>query len=89
MAAIGYCGRNSIIIYLAFFLPMAAARVALLRVGIISDIGTISVLVTVAAVVFPLVLFWAVRHTPARFLFERPDWAHLGAGRRATLVAAE
>jgi hypothetical protein len=39
--------------------------------------------------VFPLVLFWAVRNTPARFLFERPDWAHLGSGRRAALVPAE
>jgi uncharacterized membrane protein YcfT len=89
MAPIRFCGKNSIVIYLAFFLPMAVTRTALLKVGVISDIGTISVLVTIAAVVFPLVLFWAVRHTPARFLFERPDWAHLDAGRRATLVPAE
>ena len=37
-----YCGQNSIVIYLAFFLPMAAARIALLKSGIITDLGTIS-----------------------------------------------
>ena len=37
-----YCGQNSIVIYLAFFLPMAATRIALLKSGIITDLGTIS-----------------------------------------------
>ena len=37
-----YCGRNSIVIYLAFFLPMAATRSLLLKAGLITDIGTIS-----------------------------------------------
>ena len=90
MAPVRYCGLNSIVIYLAFFLPMAATRVALLKTGVITDIGTFSVLVTAAGVIFPLVLFWAVRNTPARFLFERPAWAHLSHyGHRGTLVPAE
>ena len=37
-----YCGRNSIVIYLAFFLPMAASRAALIKSGLVTDIGTIS-----------------------------------------------
>jgi len=45
-APLRYCGRNSIVIYLAFFLPMAAARVALLKTGVIPDLGTISLIVT-------------------------------------------
>jgi uncharacterized membrane protein YcfT len=77
MAPVRTCGRNSIVIYLAFFLPMAASRVALLRTGIISDLGTISLIVTACGVVFPLVLYWAVRGTPFRFLFERPQAARL------------
>src|SRR6185437_1172370 len=36
-----YCGEHSIVIYLAFFLPMVIARVTLLRSGLIHDIGTI------------------------------------------------
>jgi uncharacterized membrane protein YcfT len=70
--ALRYCGRNSIVIYLAFFLPMAATRTLLLKTGVISDIGTMSVIVTAAGVIGSLALFWAVRVTKAMFLFERP-----------------
>ena len=56
-----YCGRNSIVIYLAFFLPMAATRQLLAKTGWIADIGSRSALVTVAGVVGSLLLFWAVR----------------------------
>ena len=67
-----YCGRNSIVVYLAFFLPMAASRAVLLKTGVITDIGTISVLVTASGVIGALLMFWAVRFTPLKFLFERP-----------------
>lgn len=70
--ALRYCGEHSIVIYLAFFLPMAASRVALLKTGVISDIGTVSALVTIIGVVGALAIWWTVRRTPARFLFERP-----------------
>ena len=89
MAPLRYCGKNSIVIYLAFFLPMAISRTVLLRSGIITDLGTISLIVTAAGVITPLVLHWAVGDTPARFLFERPDWAHLGLRRRLALAPAE
>jgi uncharacterized membrane protein YcfT len=68
-----YCGRNSIVIYLAFFLPMALSRTLLLKTGWIADIGAVSLLVTLAGVIGALALFWAVRHTFLRFLFERPE----------------
>lgn len=66
------CGQNSLVIYLAFFLPMAVAREALLRSGLVADVGTVSLIVTVAAVIVPLILERLVRHTRLRFLFERP-----------------
>ncbi|MEM6463016.1 MAG: acyltransferase family protein [Pseudomonadota bacterium] len=75
---IRWCGAHSIIIYLAFFLPMAFTRVALLHLGIITDVGTISLLVWIAAIVGPVVLFWLVQRTGfGVFLFERPGWARL------------
>src|SRR5215467_15942326 len=40
-----FCGRNSIVIYLAFFLPMAATRMLLFKTGVIGDIGVISLIV--------------------------------------------
>ncbi len=67
-----YCGERSIVIYLAFFLPMAASRTVLLKSGLIADIGLVSALVTVAGVVGALLWFWAARGTRLKFLFERP-----------------
>jgi uncharacterized membrane protein YcfT len=68
-----YCGEKSIVIYLAFFLGMAASRTILLKYGWISDIGTISAIVTMCGIFGALFLYWAVRWTPLRFLFERPE----------------
>jgi uncharacterized membrane protein YcfT len=67
-----YFGENSIVIYLAFFLFMAASRTVLIKTGWIADVGTISAIVTLAGVLGSIVLFWAVRHTWFRFLFQRP-----------------
>jgi uncharacterized membrane protein YcfT len=67
-----YCGRNSIVIYLAFFLPMALSRTWLIKTGWIADIGAVSLVVTLTGVIGALAIFWAVRHTFLRFLFERP-----------------
>ncbi len=78
LGAIRWCGAHSIVIYLAFFLPMAVTRAVLLKLGIVSDIGTISLLVWIAAVLGPVVLFVLVEKTGiGRFLFERPAWARL------------
>jgi uncharacterized membrane protein YcfT len=67
-----YCGRNSIVIYLAFFLPMAASRAVLLKTGIVSDIGTICAIVTICGVLGSLAMYWAANAVGAYFLFERP-----------------
>ncbi|GJD52241.1 hypothetical protein OPKNFCMD_5004 [Methylobacterium crusticola] len=80
-AALRTCGERSIVIYLAFFLPMAATRTALVRTGLVDDVGVVSALVTLAAVVVPLGIERLVRHTPARFLFRRPAAFHI-AGER-------
>ena len=39
-------GENSIVVYLAFFLGMAASRSVLLKTGLIPDLGTVALLVT-------------------------------------------
>src|SRR6195952_2170285 len=61
--ALRYCGEHSIVIYLAFFLPMAATRTLLLHSGVIHDIGVISLIVTVAGVVGALAIWWISRGT--------------------------
>jgi uncharacterized membrane protein YcfT len=67
-----FCGEHSIVIYLAFFLPMAATRTLLLRAGVIHDIGTISLIVTLAGVVGALALWRIALKAGANFLFGRP-----------------
>jgi uncharacterized membrane protein YcfT len=84
-----YCGKHSIVIYLAFFLPMAATRTLLLKSGFIADVGTMAVLVTLAGVIGSLLIYWLVRGTTLRFLFERPAAFWPTAKSRAALQPAE
>jgi uncharacterized membrane protein YcfT len=85
-----FCGEHSIVIYLAFFLPMAATRTLLLKSGMVHDIGLVSLIVTVAGVVGAVLIWRAALFAHANFLFERPD-AFWIAPRKATpaLQAAE
>jgi uncharacterized membrane protein YcfT len=85
-----FCGEHSIVIYLAFFLPMASTRTLLLKTGLIPDIGMVSLIVTVVGVAGSLLIWRAALAVHANFLFERPDafWvAPRKAGR--ALQAAE
>jgi hypothetical protein len=68
-----YAGRNSIVLYVSFVLPMAATRILLLKSGLIESVGAVSLIVTLVAIAVPLALHAAVRNTWARFLFERPQ----------------
>jgi uncharacterized membrane protein YcfT len=87
-APLRYCGRNTLIIYLAFFLFMATSRVALVKLGVIDDAGWLALTVTLIGVAGPLAMNLAVRNTPARYLFVRPEWTRLAPARPA-LQAAE
>jgi uncharacterized membrane protein YcfT len=83
-----FCGEHSIVIYLAFFLPMASTRTLLLKTGVIPDIGMVSLIVTVVGVVGSLLIWRAALAVHVNFLFERPDGFWI-APRKATLQAAE
>jgi uncharacterized membrane protein YcfT len=87
--ALRYCGQNSIVIYLAFFLPMAATRVALLRSGLIADVGWAAVAITTFGVIGSLLMWWTVRNTQLKFLFDRPAAFWLTDKPRVKLQAAE
>jgi uncharacterized membrane protein YcfT len=67
-----FFGEHSIVIYLAFFLPMAATRTLLLKTGLIHDIGAVSLLVTTVSVIGALAIWWIALKAGANFLFERP-----------------
>jgi uncharacterized membrane protein YcfT len=78
MQWLSWLGAHSIVVYLAFFLPMATSRAVLLKLGIIPDIGTIGLIVTAVGVIGPVVLYILVQWTGyGRWLFERPAWASI------------
>jgi uncharacterized membrane protein YcfT len=88
-AGLRHLGKHSIVVYLAFFLGMAASRAVLLKLNLIPDLGTVSLIVTASGIAGAVALFWAVRHTPLKFLFARPAWARLQDKPKFALQPAE
>ncbi|KQX34057.1 acyltransferase [Devosia sp. Root436] len=83
-----WMGSKSLVIYVAFVLPMGISRTLLIKLGV--DEPTVLTLAIMAiSIVSPLVLYWIVQRIGfGRFLFERPDWAHLPGTSRRSAVAA-
>lgn len=81
---IRWVGANSIVIYLSFVIPMAVGRTILVKTGLISDPGWMSLTVIIIAMVSPLVLYALIKRIGwGKFLFERPDWAKLPSMRNS------
>lgn len=79
---LAYVGKHSLYIFLAFFLPMAATRMALVKLGM--ENGDLVTLVAMSvAVVTPIIGYKLVEKTPLSFLFIRPDMFRLTAPRNA------
>jgi uncharacterized membrane protein YcfT len=72
-----YLGQHSLVVYLGFVVPMALMRKLLTAQHVVSDPGTISLGVIVGSIAGAILMYWAVRHTPLRFLFARPRWLQL------------
>jgi uncharacterized membrane protein YcfT len=72
-----YIGQHSIVVYLAFFFPMIVARKIIMDFQLLEGPGNIAFAITVLSTLGAFMIYWAVRRTPLRFLFERPQWATL------------
>ena len=71
-----WIGEHSLVVYVAFTIPMSIIRGILQWSGLISDVGILSVVVFAGSLVSPLILYSLVRWTGyGTFLFERPGWA--------------
>jgi uncharacterized membrane protein YcfT len=77
MRWLGYMGRNSIVVYLGFVVPLGLMRRFIVSPPVAIDAGTLSLIVTVLAIMGALLLYRAVRRTPLRFLFARPAWTSI------------
>ncbi|MCB1507296.1 MAG: acyltransferase family protein, partial [Hyphomicrobiaceae bacterium] len=74
-----YMGERSIVVYLAFFLPMALLRTVLHKIAPDMDVALVSIAVTLFAISVPLLMDVTIRRTGGlgSFLFRRPNWARL------------
>jgi uncharacterized membrane protein YcfT len=70
-----YLGANSIVIYLAFFIFMAGTRSLGLKLIPGINVDALAALTSAAGIIGPVLMFWALRKTPLKYLFKRPDWA--------------
>jgi uncharacterized membrane protein YcfT len=75
MSWLAHCGRNPLAIYLSFFVPMAATRMLILKTGLVSNVGAMSLIVASAAIALPLAVSALARGTILEFLYVRPSWA--------------
>ena len=72
-----WMGTKSLVVYVAFVLPMGIARTLLLAAGI-EEPNLVSLIIMIIAIGSPLVLWWLTEKTGfGKFLFERPNWANL------------
>ena len=88
-----HIGSNSIVVYLAFFLPMIISRILLLKFFPDWDLGNTALIAIMVSVATPLIGYAVIQKIGfGRFLFHRPSWA-VFANRpqktKAALVAAE
>ncbi|GGE48879.1 acyltransferase [Agaricicola taiwanensis] len=82
-----FIGAYSMPIYLTHFLPVAAARIILVKVFGITNFGVLFTAATTAGVLFGVVAFLIAVRTPFRFVFVRPKALTLDAP--ATLTGRE
>lgn len=73
-----WLGEHSLVVYVAFTIPMSIFRGVMLASGLLTDTGMLSLAVLLVSVVSPVVLYFIVKRTGyGTFLFERPAWAHV------------
>ncbi len=75
--AVAYCGRNSIVIFLSYFVFMAAARMIIIKTGIDIGPGLLSLIVTATAIIGPLILSHLIKATPLTYLYRRHKFFYL------------
>jgi uncharacterized membrane protein YcfT len=72
-----YAGRNSLVVYLAFFLPMVVTRVMLVKLEWAWNVDSAAIVITTVAIIVPLAAEWMLRDSGLRVLFVRPAWLRI------------
>ncbi|MGJ8527695.1 acyltransferase family protein [Maritalea sp.] len=82
MGWLSYIGKRSLVIYVAFVLPMGIARTILVKFNLVTDTTLLSIVTMLIALITPLIAYWVVQKINfGHFLFTRPAWASLPQSR--------
>lgn len=82
MQWVRYLGKNSIVVYVGFYLPLQWWLAAYTHFGWQIEINLLSTLTVVLSLLAALLFNLMTRNTVFAFLFKRPAWAHLLPPRR-------
>lgn len=73
-----WLGEHSLVVYLAFTIPMSIFRGLAVWSGLLTEPGPLSAAVLMVSIVCPVILYLVIRRLGiGLFLFERPRWARL------------
>ena len=73
-----WLGEHSLVVYLAFTIPMSIVRAVALWSGLLTQTGPLSTVVLVLSIAAPAAMYWLIKRTGVgTFLVERPAWAHI------------
>jgi uncharacterized membrane protein YcfT len=85
-AWLNYLGRNSIVVYLGFYVPMLLIQWAWRHWGLGLNPTLVAVGTWVATVLTALLVYWSLRSTALAFLYQRPAWAQLAPASTPALM---
>ena len=78
MGWLNYIGKSSLVIYVAFVLPLGIARTVLVKLDLFTDTTQLSIVTMLIALITPLIAHWVIKKINfGHFLFARPAWAKL------------
>lgn len=77
-----YLGKNSIVVYLGFYLPLQTMATLYQQQGAAWNVHLTGALLVLLSIGAAVTLYTLTRRTALRFLFERPAWCHLVSRRK-------
>jgi len=84
-----WLGEHSLVVYVAFTLPMSIFRGVAMWSGLLTETGPLSFAVLIVATTSPVVLYLTIQRVGFRdFLFARPRWARIAQDRPAKPAVA-
>lgn len=84
-----WLGEHSLVVYVAFTLPMSIFRGLAIWSGLLTETGPLSFAVLIVAITSPVVLYLIIRRVGfGDFLFARPRWARIAEDRSSMPAVA-